>query len=72
MRGARVGFRLEVFGTVVAPGSETCEAFWDGGPRNSEGGGSRSNLARVLGDCDILTCCRPNAAVVLPRGSWWI
>lgn len=52
-----MGFRLEVFDAVVTPGRETWEAFWEGGPRNSEGGGSRSNFARVLGDCDILTCC---------------
>ena len=29
---------------------ETWEAFWEGGPRKSEGGGSRTCLARGLGD----------------------
>jgi hypothetical protein len=48
-----VGFRLEVFCAVGAPGRETWEAFWEGGPRKREGGGSRRSFARVLGDCDI-------------------
>jgi hypothetical protein len=59
-----VGFKLEVFGAVVTPGRETWEAFWEGGPRKSEGGGSRSSFARVLGDCDILTCCRMNVVAM--------
>ena len=53
MRGARVGFRLEELGAEVTPGRETWEAFWEGGPRKSVGGGSRSNFALVMGDCDI-------------------
>jgi hypothetical protein len=59
-----VGFKLEVFGAVVTPGRETWEAFWEGGPRKSEGGGSLSSFARVLGDCDILTCCRMNVVAM--------
>lgn len=38
-------------GTKI-PGSETWDAFCDGGPRNSEGGGSRS---LPFFDEDILT-----------------
>jgi hypothetical protein len=37
------------------PGRETWEAFWEGGPRNRAGGGSRSSLAFVFGDGDIVT-----------------
>ena len=51
-----MGFKLEVFGAVMTPGIETWEAFWEGGPRKSDGGGSRSIFARDFGDCDILTC----------------
>lgn len=35
------------------PGRETWEAFWDGGPRNKDGGGSRRSLGFAFGDCDI-------------------
>jgi hypothetical protein len=56
MRGAREGFREEGFGRGTATGGrvperETWEAFWEGGPRNREGGGSRRCLGLDLGDC---------------------
>jgi hypothetical protein len=58
MRGALAGFRLEGFGgggTGATPGRETCEAFCEGGPRKRDGGGSRSCLAFVFGEEDIIT-----------------
>lgn len=39
----------------MTPGRDTWDAFWDGGPRNNDGGGSRSCFAFVFGDCDIVT-----------------
>jgi hypothetical protein len=63
-----VGFRLELLGAVATRESETWEAFWEGGPRKSDGGGSRSNFARVFGDCDILTCCRTIVAIHTSSG----
>ncbi len=53
MRGPRVGFKLAAFEGAVTPGRETWEAFWEGGPRKSDGGGSRRSCVLVFGDCDI-------------------
>jgi hypothetical protein len=79
MRGARPALSaegLEVLGWSEVPGRETWEAFWDGGPRNKDGGGSRSSLGLAFGDWDILACwnvARPKKlSANLGRGSAYI
>jgi hypothetical protein len=70
--GARAGLRLEGFGGVgtgATPGRETCEAFWEGGPRNKDGGGSRSCLAFVLGEGDIVTWFSIKCEMLTSRSS---